>query len=229
MNERNDSASPPRPSFLVRVALRWLLPEAERGAALSELRELRERRLERDGELAARRWYARQLRGYPFLLLRDRLRRAMRGPASARVGSRHASGDGGRIMTGIARDARHALRGWLKAPVLASTIVLTVGIGLGASTAMFAVVRSVLLEPLPYSGSNRLVRVYHAISGNRWNLSVVDFQAIEAQQTRFEGVAAHTSSERTFIAGVRRRLQERRLPDRHHRRRGRERSLSRTR
>lgn len=66
---------------------------------------------------------------------------------------------------------------------------------------MFAVVRSVLLEPLPYSGSERPVRIYHAISGNRWKLSVADFQAIEAQQTQFDGVAAYASGERTFTAG----------------------------
>lgn len=200
MNERNDSAGPPRPSLLARVALRWLMPETERGAVLSELRELWEQRLERDGE-AARRWYARQLRGYALLLLRERLRSVIRRIATAGTGSGEASGDGGGILMGIGRDARQSLRGWSKSPVLASTIVLTLGLGLGASTAMFAVVRSVLLEPLPYSGSERLVRIYHAISGNRWNLSVADFQAIEAQQTQFDGVAAYASGERTFTAG----------------------------
>lgn len=100
-----------------------------------------------------------------------------------------------------ATDVRHAVRGWLKAPVLAVTIVLTVGLGIGASTAMLAIVRTVLLDAIPYDGGDRLVRVYHALSGNRWNLSVMDYLTLEEQQTRFEGVAAFTTSERTLTLG----------------------------
>jgi predicted permease len=59
----------------------------------------------------------------------------------------------------------------------------------------------VLWDPLPYVGSERLVRIYHAIGQNRWNLSVVDFEAIESQQTQFEGVAAYSSGERTLTSG----------------------------
>ena len=177
--------TPPRPSIIVRAALR-LLPEAERTALLSELRELWEKRVEREGERAARRWYARQLRSYPLQLLRDRLR----------VRNRGRSG----IVGALGADVGQAVRGWVKAPVLALTIVLTVGLGLGASTAMFAVVRMVLLNALPYEGGDRLVRIYHAIGTNRWPLSVVDFQAIESQQTHFEGVAAYASSERTLTS-----------------------------
>jgi putative ABC transport system permease protein len=63
------------------------------------------------------------------------------------------------------------------------------------------VIREVLLHPLPYPEGDRLVRIYHAIGGNRWNLSVADFQAIESQQTSFESVAAYTSLERTLSTG----------------------------
>jgi putative ABC transport system permease protein len=102
------------------------------------------------------------------------------------------------VSGGFAADARQGLRIWAKSPLLALTIVLTVGLGLGASTAMLAVVRVVLLNPLPYPDSERLVRVYHAIQGNRWSISVADFQAIESHQTQFEGVAAYSTSQRTL-------------------------------
>jgi len=50
MGARKESAGSPRPSFVVRFALRLLLEESERAAVLSELRELWSMRVERDGE-----------------------------------------------------------------------------------------------------------------------------------------------------------------------------------
>ncbi|MGH7555853.1 MAG: ABC transporter permease, partial [Longimicrobiales bacterium] len=199
--EQENRATPPRVSYIVGFALRLLLAEAERVAVLSELGELWERRVEREGEVEARRWYGRQLRGYPLRLLRARIRVTKGGNVRSAAGPGSEPGDGGGFIGGIASDARHALRSWLKSPVLASTIVLTVGLGLGASTAMFAVVRVVLMDPLPYESGDRMVRIYHAVRENRWPLSVVDFQAIEAHQTQFEGVAAYTSWERTLTSG----------------------------
>lgn len=200
MGERNGSGLP-RPGWVVRVAMRWLLPERERRVALSELAELWEQRVEREGEALARRWYARQLRAYPLRLLGERLRRLIPVPSRGRIGSSNGRGNGDGVLAGAQGDVRQALRAWVKSPVLALTIVLTVSLGLGATTAMFAVVRVVLLEPLPYEGADRLVRIYQAVRGNRWPLSVVDYQAIEAEQTRFDAVAASSSGERTLTSG----------------------------
>lgn len=198
-NRSAGSPGMPRLSFLVRGMLRLLVPEVERAALLSELGELWEKRVEREGEEAAGRWYARQVRRYPMRLLRDRVRTGMAGLGRRKQGS--SAGRAG-VLAGAAGDVRHALRGWRKSRVMALAIVLTVGLGLGASATMVAVVREVLLDPLPYAGGDRLVRIYHAINGNRWNLSVADYQAIEAQQTSFDGVAAYTSSERTLTSGA---------------------------
>jgi len=178
--------------------MRVFLAEADRAAVMSELGELWERRVEREGERAARGWYKRQLRRYPWRLLRERTHVML-------VGSRangHTEPSGARMgmLSGLSGDMRYALRGWVRSPVLALTILLTVGLGLGATIAMFAVVRAVLLEPLPYTAGERLVRVYHAVGENRWNLSVADFQAIESQQTLLDGVAAFATSERTYTS-----------------------------
>jgi predicted permease len=197
MRDVQGQTSAPRPSLMFRLALRWLVPEGERAALLSELGELWERRVAVDGAAEAGRWYARQLRGYPVRLLRDRVQLLLRGGGSRPDA---VSGEGARRLAGVGGDVRQAARGWLRSPVLAATIVLTVGLGLGASTAMFAVVRVVVLDPVPYPGADRLVRIYHAINGNRWTLSVADYLAIEAQQTRFDEVAAYGTSERTFTS-----------------------------
>ena len=49
------------------------------------------------------------------------------------------------------KDARHAARGLVRTPGTAVTIVLNLGVALGATTAMLAIVRGVLLDPLPYA------------------------------------------------------------------------------
>jgi hypothetical protein len=57
----------------------------------------------------------------------------------------------------IFQDARHALRGLRRNPAFAVAAVLTLALGMGMSTAVFSVVSSVLIKPLPYPNAERLV------------------------------------------------------------------------
>lgn len=64
-------------------------------------------------------------------------------------------------------DLKAALRTWRGQPGLFSTAVLTIAVGIGASTAIFSVVYGVLLRPLPYPEPERLVRLYEFHPGGR--------------------------------------------------------------
>jgi hypothetical protein len=57
------------------------------------------------------------------------------------------------------QDVRYAIRGLLQQPVFAAVSILTLALGIGATTAVFSVVYQVLLRPLPYPGAERLVSV----------------------------------------------------------------------
>ena len=65
------------------------------------------------------------------------------------------------VLGSIVRDLRYALRGLSRRPGFTFAAVLTLAIGIGATTAIFSVVYSVLLKPLPYPDSGELVRIRH--------------------------------------------------------------------
>ncbi len=108
-----------------------------------------------------------------------------------RVKERAREEYGFRLLDQAVRDVRHAARGLRRSPSFAIAAVLTLGLGIGATTAIYSIVDAVVLEPLPYPESDRLVRIFQQNSPtNRWSISVADFQAVEAQQKVFESVAA---------------------------------------
>jgi len=74
------------------------------------------------------------------------------------------------FVDSIGRDLRYAMRGLLRRPTFTFAAVLTLALGLGATTAIFSVVYSVLIKPLPFPNADELVRIRHG-TGNRAELS----------------------------------------------------------
>jgi predicted permease len=65
----------------------------------------------------------------------------------------------------LLRDLRLAVRRLRRAPLFGVVVVLTLGIGIGANTAIFSLVKGILLDPLPFAEPERLVAVYASAPG----------------------------------------------------------------
>ena len=69
------------------------------------------------------------------------------------------------LLETLARDTRHALRRFRKKPAFAAAVMLTLALGIGGNTAIFGVIESVLIRPLPYPDAEGLVGVWHTAPG----------------------------------------------------------------
>ena len=104
------------------------------------------------------------------------------------------------------RDAWHAARTWLRHPGFALAVVVTLGLGVGASTAIFSVAYGVSLRPLPYPEPDRLVRIYEAnLANGRLKEDVSDgaFQAWREGAGSIEATALYSKVGTRFLAGSR--------------------------
>ncbi|HLY42354.1 MAG TPA: ABC transporter permease [Terracidiphilus sp.] len=94
-------------------------------------------------------------------------------------------------LESIFRDLRIAARTLLRAPGFAVIAVLVMALGIGSNIALFTVVRSVLLEPLPFQDPNRLVTLYEADTHRKGHFTYlpVDFGSFSVWQQSTQDVA----------------------------------------
>ena len=100
------------------------------------------------------------------------------------------------------RDVRYAWRTLLRNPGYALVAVLTLGLGIGANTAIFTVINGVLLKPLPYAQQDRIVHLDQtaALAGpDAIGLSVQEFQDFRDQTYVFSDVAEYHSMNFTLL------------------------------
>lgn len=101
-------------------------------------------------------------------------------------------------LADLRQDVTIGLRGLSRVPALAATIVLTVGLGIGATVTMLAAIDAILVRPLPYRDAGRLARIHTDGSPGQYPLSVADYLALQAEQTQFAGVAGYAGRSMTY-------------------------------
>jgi putative ABC transport system permease protein len=98
-------------------------------------------------------------------------------------------------MRAILGDVAYALRTLRKNRGFALTAIVTLALGIGATTAIFSVVNAVLLKPLPYGDPDRLVRVVQDMRNRNvqdFPIAPGDFFDLREQVTMFEGLRRQT-------------------------------------
>jgi putative ABC transport system permease protein len=93
-------------------------------------------------------------------------------------------------MSSIVQDIRYAVRGFARAPGFVGVAIVTLALGIGATTAIFSVVNGIVLRPLPFPNPDRLVRLYSGEGGEaRDNHSGANFLDIRSESESFEDLA----------------------------------------
>src|SRR5580693_3414973 len=92
-------------------------------------------------------------------------------------------------MTG---DIRFAVRQLLRSPAFFATAMLSLALGIGATTTMFSAFRSAILKPLPYADPERLVEIQKLIlDGRPVSVTVDDLGFVRAHATSFEALGTY--------------------------------------
>ena len=99
-----------------------------------------------------------------------------------------------RLLEAIGQDARYAVRTLRKNPAFAVTAILMVALAIGGNTAMFTVIRAVLLKPLEYPHPDQLVNMSGGATPAR-------FAEMGATARSFTGLGAFTNQENLTLAG----------------------------
>ena len=114
------------------------------------------------------------------------------------------------LLESLTQDLRYSVRTLRKNPVFAATAILALALGIGGNTAIFTVIRSVLLKLLEYRDPDRLV--YLSLDNPKQNTQDVPFTLLRYEETRKtarpspeSGAFLRSPEAMTFSAGVIRR------------------------
>ncbi|HEY1261889.1 MAG TPA: ABC transporter permease, partial [Terriglobales bacterium] len=122
--------------------------------------------------------------------------RLLRGGIEARFG--------GRVnILGLVRSLWFGLRLLRRSPAFTAVAVITLAIGIGANTAIFSVIYTVLFEPLPYPQPDQLVMVWAKVQGIRNSVSAGEFLDWRRQNTVFQDLNAWTGEDFNLATGDR--------------------------
>ena len=175
----------------------------------SAMRNFAKRR-RRDEELDA------EVRGYAEMLAEENVRKGM-SPEEARRAARIVLGGveqvkeqvrearAGAWLDSLLQDLRYGARLLRKSPGFTAVAVLTLALGIGANTAIFSAIETVLLRPLPFKDPERLVDVWQNNPTHELWQAVTSYPELldwKKQNTVFESIAAYRESHGATLSGI---------------------------
>lgn len=191
-------SAPRPPQWAERLLARALARDPAAAAIVGDLREDFSRVVRDRGSRAARRWYAREA----VLLAADRALRdlgaAVRGvPAARAAGRARTAGPRSTPISDLVRDAGRAARTLRRSPGFALFAAAVIGLGVGATTTVFSVLRPFVLAPLPFADPDRLVWIANdAPPDDQASLSSVtsrsgNLRDFRARARSFDGITGY--------------------------------------
>jgi predicted permease len=189
---RKRPAAPPRlAELLVALACR----REERAFVLGDFRDAFDEHVARMGPREARRWYRREAFQSLLPLMTRRLRRL----PSANV-EQARSGAGTHLMADVA----YAWRLSRRSPLASGAIMTTMALGIAATTAVFSATNAVLLRPLPFPSSDRVVQLRSAYRSGTPNpfLAYPDLMDFRQGVRDFSDVAVFSGTDATLQHGT---------------------------
>jgi predicted permease len=106
-------------------------------------------------------------------------------------------------MNGLLQDLGYALRQLQKSPVFACMAVLILGLGIGASTAIFSAVNPVLFQPLPYPQANRIMMIWYAgDDGSRLAQTFHTYRELAERSRSFDSISVENLWQPTLTGAV---------------------------
>ncbi len=105
-------------------------------------------------------------------------------------------------MSRLFQDVRHACSRLLRDRAFAIIAILTLGLGIGANTAMFTLVQSVMLRPLPYGAPDRLVVIWNTTDRTELtHISLQEVASYRSESRNLADVAAYTEADANLTGG----------------------------
>ena len=190
------------------------LPLPRQGGLMRQLRAWLVRILGLFGKNRRDREFAEELESHLQLHVEDGIRSGLT-PAEARRAAiirlggieptkeRHRDRRGVPFLETLARDLAYAARMLRRNPGFAATVVLTLGLGIGATTAIFTVVNAVLLRPLPYPDPDRLVYIAMSFGepGDHVFSYTMDYPAWQNHNRTLSQIAGYMRFQANFTGG----------------------------